>query len=686
MRSNKLILGPAEVLGESAVNTDADVWLAFEDHEEIKVPDDSVVATWLSRVAHARDWKIDKVHDVRRWISERYPSLKPYLDSLDAAGDTETPSSLWQWAEKKLGAPHTATPSAEHAEQVARWRLGSELSEAQAALLSTAAAALAGDQFSSMYLFASGATKEDIVQRLVGEQEPVFQGEFQPGDDLTTANAIEAWTIGRLTDQGANGLRKALTSKSSRSAKAIVAKGYATAVANGHPAEPSMVDLLQALLDGKHYSMLVEACPPSDPDPVPEDHSLLAGWFEKSYLPYRRWMHLRGIAADEVVKPIWTSFADAYLAAVQSGIGSGAGPLAMHRSRALDAEQGTTLFVILDGPLPDDAQSLVRGLRASNANWSVVETEWLLAAVPTVTEICRPSMTSGLAASYVEESDDAVSTLGQAKKLLEQGSTLVIVKLLQPDKAYETMNVSDVTLRRVARAQIQMIAEELADVATEVHLDRIIICADHGRCWGQVEPVIEKPAAGKVHRRAVLGVPRSLLRIPDRTRRLDGELYAFSSDTDGLVAEGATTFVGANHVWYPHGGLLPEEGFVQWVELRRGALTVGVVGYGELHGIQGRAGHLQLNLTNQSLVAIEFLQASWEADGSMVHASAEAMKILPATTTSITLDVPTIGDRVSPQATIEVRTPDGNISAISVPLSVHVRKMQSQSIDLLGDL
>ncbi|MBX7133058.1 MAG: hypothetical protein K1X67_10315 [Fimbriimonadaceae bacterium] len=295
-------------------------------------------------------------------------------------------------------------------------------------------------------------------------------------------------------------------------------------------------------------------------------------------------------------------------------------------------------------------------------------------------------MTAGVAAAFSEDEGDAVTSLAKAKALLEANAHLVIVKLLQPDRAYETLSVNDSTLKRLARSQLDMIADELSDICDDLPIDRIILCADHGRCLGRVEPTVDRVSEGKVHRRAILQVPRDSGDVPPGSVRLNGELYGFDSQGDAVVALGATTFKGVPEVWYPHGGLLPEEGFVHWMELRKAPMDLLVSGHVEQHGIEGQGGQLHVSVENHSIVALHLVRVCWKMDKEDIEIDAHSIFVPPATTMPIILDLPSLFDRVSEVATLELKAPDGQIRAIAVPFTTLVRKMQKQNIDLLGDL
>lgn len=682
----KVCFGPSALLPNTAVDCDADVLRAVASDNVIHVPENSPVASWLRTLASVRGWEVEDIQSTRSWLSNRYPRLAPVVAALVSDSETEVPDSLWVWAEGKLGIPHSSKPSAQHAETVARWRLGQSHSPEEAILLECALDEFADDASREIYAIAARSSQDDIVEHLVGIRNPVLTSEFLASEEPWTANAIEAWTLRRLSEASAQSLRGSLTSRAAFSAKEEVAKVYAVAVDNGLQADPTIVDLSRPLLDEKHLRKLIEACPPAPPSLVPDDFSELGRWFETSYLPYRRWMHARQIPSDDIVAPIWKDFAKVYLAAIREGLGSGKGPLAVHRVRAIDSESESVLLLILDGPLPDDTSELVKRFRRNNSQWSVVNSEWVLAAVPTVTEVCRPSMTAGVAAAHCEDYGDAVTSLAKAKALLDANARLVVVKLLQPDREYETLNVSDTTLRRRARSQLEMIADELSDICDKSQIDRIILCADHGRCMSRVEPIIDRVSEGKVHRRAILQVPRTSCDVPPGSIRLNGELYGFDSQYDAIVAQGATTFKGAPEVWYPHGGLLPEEGFVHWLELRRAPMPPEVSGHVKLHGVEGQSGQLHISVANHSKVALQLVHVSWSTDNETIVIDTNSKFVPPATTLPVIQEVPRLLARVPEEVTLELRAPDGQVVSVLVPVKVHVRRMQSQNIDLLDDL
>ncbi|MFZ4508939.1 MAG: hypothetical protein ACOYON_14715, partial [Fimbriimonas sp.] len=135
-----------------------------------------------------------------------------------------------------------------------------------------------------------------------------------------------------------------------------------------------------------------------------------------------------------------------------------------------------------------------------------------------------------------------------------------------------------------------------------------------------------------------------------------------------------------------HGGLLPEEGFVHWLELRKAPTDLVVSGHVEQHGIEGQVGKLHVSVENHSIVGLHLVRVCWKMDDEDIEIDAHSAFVPPATTLPIILDLPGLFDRISEVATLELRAPDGHIRAVAVPFTTRVRKMQNQNIDLLGDL
>ena len=677
-------MGPARLLPAGAATCDADIWRAFVGQGQLIVPSDGPHADWIRSVILARGWDLELVADPRERVAQAHPELIPYLEELISTGDANPPQSVWLWAEQLLDdLPPSSTPSTAHAELVGIWRLGRELSGGLLALLRAGVRELALTGDSDAYEFAASASSESLLSRIVGEVAPSYSQEFDVTKESLLVSKIDLWTRSHLAKEGFDAIKTALMSNASFAAKATIA-GAVVSVATGVSVPKSALSILKPYLSSADHAQLQVLIQPDSPDEVPKSLSQLGGWYEESYLPYRSWMHAKGIVSDEVAEEIWSQFADIYLSCFAKAVGSGHGELALHRSRHIRGQATGSLVVILDGPLPWDVTELVARMKTLAGDWSVVESSWVLAAIPTVTEVCRPSVVCGVVVTSVVQ-DDAVTSFTKAKSELAAGKPFVAVKLEQPDKAYHSIGESPEKLRLIAKHQVNLIADELAALLSHHELESVFITADHGRCMGKVNPIVPVEV-GVVQGRAALEVDRSAIVESTLARRLNGELYGFSKDMDAVVALGANGFSGSKFPWYPHGGLLPEEAFVPWIELRKVSAKAEIEGELSVVGVLRMKGELTGEIRNISRVTLRLLRIEWMHGGEIQASEFSDVVILPVNPYQVHIVLPAIVEHYPDSADVIVATPDGMTYSIKTPLANKVRRMQTQSIDLLDDL
>ena len=682
----KIFLGPESLLPPPIARCDVDVWNAIIDSSDLSVASDSPIYDWVQNIATAKGWPITYLEDSFSLLARRFPELLPYKNELLPKDPSVQSQTIWDWADRRLSnLPHESIASSAHCEQIGRWRLNANLTEAEQILLKCAVQDFASPALKDFYLFAATCNSERLFESIFGFSEPVFTEDWAIESNAQFAILIANWLRSKISSNDTNSIIRALNSRSSSSSKRGFGKVYAEAVENGLDPDPQIIAVLKPYLSGQHLRTVAAAFKPPSPGHVPSNPDELAAWFLNSYVPYRQWMHVRNISTDFEVAQSWSQFETSYLRVLSQCIGSGLGPLAMHRARSLKTSAESTLFIILDGPLPDDIQNLAQKLKANMNDWSICEFEWVLAAVPTITEVCRPTMTHGIVAAYVDDDGDVTRSLSKVPELISDGQRFVVVKLVQPDKAYEAMNATQEQILRSVRAQILMIADEIAFVTKSVDIDQIVISADHGRCWGAVDPVID-PCAGQIHRRTIMKVPKSAEVLSDGLARLDGELYGFDNQFDAAVALGATTFLGSNHLWYPHGGLLPEEAFVPWIVLKKVPSQISVKGSVHVEGILGREGTLTLRLQNSSEIGVFVESVIFSTSDATNNITFNRISVAPASSKEMQSAVPLILDNIGDTCLVRLSTPDGQQVEVQIPLTTEVRTFQKQNIDLLGDL
>lgn len=685
MSGPRIVVGPARLLPEGAASCDADVWRALAGGDDLLVPSEGPMVDWVRSFALGRGWPIEEIDDPRERIARDCPLLAPFVSILLPEGSPPPPQSLWVWALQVLNdLPQSAIPSKGHAEEIARWRIVRALSDADQTLLRVGMLEFSeGSAEAVAYEFAGSSTRDEVIARLVGDKSPEFAFDWDPARETELGQMIGKWAHARLSDSGFDGVRSSLMSTAPYSSKVAVSRAVA-AVAVQVDLPTNAIRLLSPFLTGAEVERLAELIKPDAPVEVPHDATELSAWYRDSYLPYRRWMHAKGMATDDVIETIWEEFAGFYLISFAKALRSGQGDLALDRSRNLRQQSEGALLVVLDGPLPWDVERLLAQLKVKAQAWSVASFDWVLTSVPTVTEVCRPSVVSGVAATSVDK-DDAVGTFAKARAEVIAEKEIVVLKLEQPDKAYHTLGEPPNRLRLLARLQMDLIAEELGELLISGNYRSVYITADHGRCMGPIAPTVAAPA-GILQGRAALEVPRGSASDGAFAKVLNGDLLGFSKEFDSVVALGANGFAGSKIVWYLHGGLLPEEAFVPWIMLSHMVSAPDVRCEVQITGVLDRPGELVVNVRNHAAISVQLRHLEWQDGQQLRTYSLPTMDVPAANQRTIRVEIASTFDNYPSEGRIVVSTPDGSTYALPAQLSATVRRMQTQNIDLLDEL
>lgn len=691
MKRIKIVVGPKAKLREPIARGSADIWRSLAGEQDLHVPDDKErLVEWVERIARARNWPVERIESVRDRFAKGYPHLAEFVDELFPSGDLEEINDLYHLARHHLPElPESISPARAHAERIARLLLregfASRLGRpALRALFVEALGQLTARTNEQLYWEIPQLAAETVLERLAGSAEPCLGCTFEPVAEPWVTQALQDWLRRRLLEGDLEAIQRSLRQPVSATVSAIIARELVRL----QPEQGVSRELAEAacrFLDSDQQRLLkrlVEQPFPSSLPPAAEGWSV---WFERSYLPYRQWLDATGAEPPDTLRSLWSTFEEAVLAETRRSLSRGNGPTALHRSAALKrTHEGRTLVVVLDGPRPEDADLFLRRLQEEDDRWTCTTREWVLAPIPTVTEVGRPTIANGRPAKD-GNSDEAASSVAAAEACFLRGDRLVFLKLSQPDKAYHDPTVAPERLVRLAEAQLQVAAKEVADLLRKDACDVVYLTADHGRCYGRCEPRLKAPS-GDVQGRAVLKVPRGS-QLADGLRRLEGDVYLFSDRDDAAVAQGDACFEGSTQLWYLHGGLLPEEVLVPWRCLEKVPEEIRIEGEAVLRGIAGRHGVLELELKNLSSFDLELSSIAMGTGHGDIDLAPSQTRVPRASAQRIgpfALDRPP--SSVPDKVTLTVCAPDGRIRTLELPLRSDLKTLQHQSIRLLDDL
>lgn len=473
--------------------------------------------------------------------------------------------------------------------------------------------------------------------------------------------------------------------------------------------ESSIVQEISAFLPMDEIGALRDIVPPEAPPPPPADASLVAAWFCNSYLPYRLWAIDRD---DEAVRAMCrergTAFAKWFLEFYPTALAAGAETISFRRSgRVMHERAGkVTLMIILDGIGIWDATELARLIKSGQKRLALTKNDWCFAAVPTVTEICKPAMWQGVApcnvnrnAPYAPVSDsirllenkDAAENLRSAKS-----DDFFIWSLIQTDQTYHKPGDAR-TIRDNIRSALEGLAKRIASaveaVPNQLKLN-VIITTDHGRFLGRSERTISLEPSMSSHQRAAWSEAgtASVLRTDfeivagGKAARLHPERFGLLHPA--LVAIAEDSFVNSDGSrgadWFPHGGVWPEEVIIPWLEFQRDAEPPRVDGRISGAGVEGRDGEIEIHLTNSSPLELEILSVSIEGD--------ELNYQLPINQKLPARDARVITRRLSPwpsagkvarmTAQCMLRQPTGEALTVKLALNIASESLQKRHADL----
>jgi len=472
--------------------------------------------------------------------------------------------------------------------------------------------------------------------------------------------------------------------------------------------ESSIVQEISDFLPMEEIGALRKIVPPEVPPLPPADAALVAAWFCNSYLPYREWAIDRD---DEAVRTVCrergTAFAKWFLEFYPTALAAGAETISFRRSgRVMHDHAGkVTLMIILDGIGIWDAKELTRHIKSEQKRLVLTKNDWCFAAVPTVTEICKPAMRQGVAPRNVNPSAYALSS--DSVRLLENEDAAEILRgarvndfyiwsLIQTDQTYHKPGDAR-TIRDNVRAILEGLAKRIASaveaVPNQLKLN-VIITTDHGRYLGRSERTIPLMPGMLSHQRAAWGGPSSASDLrtdfeilpsekaarlhPERFGLLHPALVAISEDSF-LNTDGSR---GAD--WFPHGGVWPEEVIIPWLEFQRDAEPPHVDGRISGSGVEGRDGEIEIHLTNSSPLELNILSVLIEGS-NLDYEFPLNQKLSPIDAKAITRRLspwPSASNVVRLKAKCILRLPTGDQLTVALALDLTSESLQKRHSDL----
>lgn len=402
-----------------------------------------------------------------------------------------------------------------------------------------------------------------------------------------------------------------------------------------HPTElnNAIVQELSEFLPPEERCSLRAIVPPSEPPMPPGAPGSVVEWFLNTYLPYRLWaVGRQEEAVSAHCRKLGRAFALWYLRFYPSALAAGDETICFRRSgrKMHDRVEKVTLMIILDGIGIWDAEALERLLRSEQKRLKLTKNGWCFAALPTVTEICKPAMRQGVPPRNVKPNSYALAQ--DSVRLLEHEDAAAVLKdakaedfyiwsIIQTDKTYhqkaDFQTIQD-NIRGVLGTIAKRIAAAVQAVPNGLKL-HVIITTDHGRLLARSERTIPLPANMTSHQRAAWGSATTVdhgsdfeIVAGDKAARLHPDRFGLAQPA--LVAIEEDSFVnndgsGGSDA-FPHGGAWPEEVIIPWLEFQRDVAPPHVEGRISGSAVEGRDGQIEVNLTNASPLELEVCSLS----------------------------------------------------------------------------
>lgn len=467
---------------------------------------------------------------------------------------------------------------------------------------------------------------------------------------------------------------------------------------------------LAPLLDPDTSSKLLRLLPQSAPSKLPDSVAEVFVWFEREYLPFRRWQVRYGDeAARQTAADAAREFARWYLTHYPPALVGGplADYLSFHQTMVMEKnDRAATIIIIMDGLHAEDTQRLRLVLQKTVPHLTLLDQRWVFAPVPTVTEFAKDALLKGAEpamakdamalAPILPERIDPTHQLTEAKP-----GDVFVWRVMEPDTTYHHRN-SDEFLRQAVEAVLSRVAMTIGEIVAHVPDERrlrIIITTDHGRLLDRADRTVPVPPNMQAHGRAAWGI---------KTHEFDGTGIIYDGDVAylhgkrfGLPAEAAeaAVLVGPGMFMtndnksgaelFPHGGVTPEEVIIPWLVLERYWATPDVLVQATGQAATGQAGQLSLKVTNPTDIIITVTQLELLLSDQERQEIELQLNINARTSAEIDLTVnpwPTKRQLQDCTAVATVRLPAGRQFEVRFRPDLNASEIYQRDDDILGDL
>lgn len=525
------------------------------------------------------------------------------------------------------------SPSSQHAARWLLWLLEHTPSGAEAVILEKFASEMqiqAGNALvAEAYRAKNAAQAQTLLFRWLGAEKKRLPdlGEFPLEPPPSVLNSVKQAWMKRIIATNGKFFAEMFSFPLSLALRQELARQtveYYIQPENAHQLTRAALQQLYPYLDLQSLTSLEEALPPSVPSALPEEESAVLDWFERQYLPYRRWQATFG---DETARQTAVARAQTFarwlLERYPRWLLDGE-HLVFQKSARLADPNALTLCVILDGLPAWDAEWLNQELATRAPRLTLLQKTYCFTALPTVTEFAKEALLRGVPPRHASQTPTLGKILPDNRSPHKHLKDVTVGQVWfwrveQPDKAYH-FEQEDKRERQV-RAELQSIVDEIEKIVSAIPNTlrlNILLASDHGRLLNPRSPRQLPVGAGtQAHGRAAWGsfqrnFPESGFEVDEKSGwvELYGERFGMTHNLRLAWGEASFANISGTEA-YPHGGLFPEEVIVPWFIFQRDAqppeLEITLTGAGEAD----MSGEVIVSILNQSPLALECCEISF---------------------------------------------------------------------------
>lgn len=446
---------------------------------------------------------------------------------------------------------------------------------------------------------------------------------------------------------------------------------------------------------------------PSDPPAKPE---AIFAWFKDQYLPYRQWAQATANSeAREYLQSLGRKFAAWYFDYYPRAIASGDQNIVFKRSAAIRAVPAgeTTILVILDGLHLGDASDLVRRLTRRQPRMEVSRDLLTFAALPTVTETCKPAIIYGCAPRDVNLQPKQLNlrVLGETRSSelsKARSGDFFVWTIEEPDRTYHHSKGDTETVRRNVDGALDLWAGIIGEACRRVpsHLRlTVIITTDHGRLIGSSHRCESVPQGMVAHQRAAQGAYSKTFSQSgfffdngSQIAFLHGQRFGISNSDHAAVVLGETSFYTSDgksgEEFCPHGGVFPEEVILPWIVLQRDVTPPLVSCKAGGKAREGAAGSIRLEVCNCGSIelGIEFVELSFGGETQQFDLGGT---VGPLSTRQLDISLqkwPKRYEARSAKIVVHLKLPAGSMLPVEAETTLDSDGFYIQEDDILSDL